>query len=53
MALRWSLGRPDLADRIFKAVEAALAQGAGTADIGGTLSTEEMGDAILAQLGGG
>lgn len=50
MALRWSLERPDLADRLYGAVEAALIGGARTRDLGGKLSTEEMGAAILAQL---
>ncbi|MDP3738152.1 MAG: 3-isopropylmalate dehydrogenase [Hyphomonadaceae bacterium] len=50
MVMRWSLGRPDAADRIFKAVNAALDAGARTADIGGKLSTRQMGDAILKQL---
>jgi 3-isopropylmalate dehydrogenase len=50
MALRWSLGRVDLADRLYAAVESALRDGARTADIGGNLSTTGMGDAVLAQL---
>jgi 3-isopropylmalate dehydrogenase len=50
MALRWSLDRPDLADRLAGAVAAALAGGARTRDIGGALSTREMGDAVLAGL---
>jgi 3-isopropylmalate dehydrogenase len=50
MALRWSLGRPDLADRLFAAVSKALDGGARTPDIGGQLSTAQMGDAVLAQL---
>ena len=50
MALRWSLGRPDLADRLGKAVKAALDGGARTRDIGGSLSTREMGDAVLSRL---
>ena len=50
MALRWSLGRPDLADRLGKAVAAALEGGARTRDIGGELSTREMGGAVLAGL---
>src|SRR5580698_6579916 len=50
MALRWSLGRPDLADRLYAAVKAALDGGARTRDIGGTMSTTEMGDAVLARL---
>ena len=50
MALRWSLGRPELADRLAAAVKAALEAGARTPDIGGALGTNEMGDAVLAQL---
>ena len=50
MALRWSLGRPAEADRLFAAVEAALAAGARTRDIGGGLTTAEMGDAVLKAL---
>ena len=50
MALRWSLERPDLADRLFAAVNADLNAGARTRDLGGTLSTREMGDAVLKQL---
>jgi 3-isopropylmalate dehydrogenase len=50
MALRWSLGRADLADRLFKAVKGALDDGARTADIGGSLSTTQMGDAVLKGL---
>ncbi len=47
MALRWSLGRGAAADHLFAAVEAALAGGARTRDLGGSLSTVEMGDAVL------
>ena len=50
MALRWSLDRPDLADRLFAAVNRALENGARTPDLGGTLSTAQMGDAVLAEL---
>lgn len=50
MALRHSLHRTDAADRIARAVETALDQGARTRDIGGTLGTEAMGDAVLAAL---
>ncbi len=50
MALRWSLGRPEAADRLGAAVSAALDSGARTRDIGGSLSTREMGDAVLAAL---
>ena len=51
MALRWSLGQSDLADALFAAVEKALVQGARTPDIGGKLSTREMGEAVLRALG--
>jgi len=50
MALRWSLGRVDLADRLFAAVRAALDGGARTRDLGGSLSTQEVGDAVIAAL---
>jgi 3-isopropylmalate dehydrogenase len=50
MMLRFSLCRPQAADRIEAAVAAALAGGARTADLGGTLSTGAMGDAVLAAL---
>ncbi|MEO1475087.1 MAG: 3-isopropylmalate dehydrogenase [Pseudomonadota bacterium] len=50
MALRWSLGRPEEADRLFAAVETALSNGARTRDIGGTMTTSEMTDAILHEL---
>ena len=50
MALHWSLGMPELADRLFGAVEAALEKGARTRDLGGDLSSSAMGDAVLAAL---
>jgi 3-isopropylmalate dehydrogenase len=50
MMLRHSLGMAEAADRIEAAVGAALAGGARTADLGGTLSTRAMGDAVLAAL---
>ena len=50
MMLRHSLGLPDAADRIEAAVAAAILGGARTPDLGGTLSTRDMGDAILANL---
>jgi len=50
MMLRFSLGQPQAADRIEAAVAHALASGARTADLGGTLSTGAMGDAVLAAL---
>jgi 3-isopropylmalate dehydrogenase len=51
MALRWSLGRSDLADRLYAAVKAALDGGARTGDLGGKLTTRQMGDAVIAKLG--
>jgi 3-isopropylmalate dehydrogenase len=50
MVLRWSLNRTEAADRIVKAVDKALTQGARTADLGGKLSTRDMADAILKAL---
>lgn len=50
MALRWSLGRPDAADKLFAAVGKALNAGARTGDLGGSMSTTEMGDAVIAAL---
>ena len=50
MALRWSLDRTAEADRLFAAVNKALEDGARTRDLGGTLSTAEMGDAVLKAL---
>jgi 3-isopropylmalate dehydrogenase len=47
MALRWSLDRADLADRLYAAVEKALAAGA---HLGGGVRSAQMGDAVLAQL---
>lgn len=51
MALRYSLGAPEAADRVEAAVEAALDAGARTRDLGGMLTTRQMGDAILSKLG--
>jgi 3-isopropylmalate dehydrogenase len=54
MMLRMTLNRPDDAELLEKAVDAALAAGARTADIAEPgakrLSTEEMGDAVLSAL---
>ncbi|MBX9729285.1 MAG: 3-isopropylmalate dehydrogenase, partial [Sphingopyxis sp.] len=50
MMLRHSLDAGAAADRIEAAVAAALDQGARTRDLGGTLATEAMGDAVLAAL---
>ena len=50
MMLRHSLRLPEPADRIEAGVAAAIAGGARTADLGGALSTQAMGDAVLAAL---
>lgn len=50
MMLRHSLGRAEAADRIDGAVAKVLADGHRTADLNGTSTTGEMGDAILAAL---
>ena len=54
MALRYSFGLPAAADRLDAAIAAVLASGRRTADIrdgdGPTVSTGEMGDAIVAEL---
>ncbi|WBH17484.1 3-isopropylmalate dehydrogenase [Sphingomonas radiodurans] len=50
MLLRHSLGLPEAADRIEAAVAAALGAGHRTADLGGSCSTQAMGDAVLAAL---
>ena len=50
MALRWSLDRADLADKLFSAVGEALEKGARTPDLGGAMTTVQMADAVLAEL---
>ncbi|PJI89870.1 3-isopropylmalate dehydrogenase [Sphingomonas koreensis] len=50
MLLRYSLDMEAAADKVEAAVTAALAGGARTADLGGALSTEAMGDAVLKAL---
>ncbi len=51
MMLRHSLGLPDSATRIEVAVDAVLAAGLRTADLGGAVGTAAMGDAVVAALG--
>ena len=51
MMLRYSLNRPEDAATVEAAVVHALNNGARTADIGGKLSTTDMGDAVLEALG--
>jgi len=50
MMLRFSLGLAHEADKIEHAVAHALAGGARTADLAGSMSTAEMGDAVIAAL---
>jgi 3-isopropylmalate dehydrogenase len=50
MLLRHSLALPEEAAAIERAVDRALSDGLRTADLGGSLKTREMGDAIRARL---
>ncbi len=50
MMLRHSFGREDDARRIEDAVKAALAGGARGFDLGGSMGTRELADAVLAQM---
>lgn len=50
MMCRYSLGMADAADRIEAAVAAALVGGARTGDLGGALSTQAMGTAVIEAL---
>jgi tartrate dehydrogenase/decarboxylase/D-malate dehydrogenase len=49
MMLEW-LDLPDAAAAVRRAVEAALAAGVATRDIGGALSTEQMADRVIAHM---
>ncbi|SEM48553.1 3-isopropylmalate dehydrogenase [Sphingomonas gellani] len=50
MMLRHSLARPELADRLEAAVIGAVADGIRTPDLGGTATTRQVGDAVIARL---
>ena len=50
MMLRYSLDLPEHADKIEAAVAAALADGARSPDLGGSMTTAQMGDAVLGKL---
>ncbi len=50
MMLRYSLDQAGAADRIEAAVASALAKGARSPDLGGSMTTRQMGDAVLAAL---
>lgn len=51
MMLRSSLGFPEAAESIERAVGEAVESGVRTADIGGAASTSDVGDAVSAQIG--
>ena len=51
MMLRYSLDMPGAADRIESAVAKAISGGARSPDLGGVMSTSEIGDAVIAALG--
>lgn len=51
MLFRHSLKRDDAADAIERAVEAVIASGARTVDLGGALGTSAITDLVLAELG--
>jgi 3-isopropylmalate dehydrogenase len=50
MMLRYSLGAPEAADRIDAAVDAIVADGARTRDLGGDLGTMAVRDRLLGAL---
>ncbi len=50
LLLRYSLNQPEAAARIEQAVDQAISAGLRTADLGGSLSTRQMTDEVLARL---
>jgi len=52
MMLRYSFARPDAAAAVERAVRQAIRRGARTPDLGGTATTEEMGDAVRSAFEG-
>ena len=50
LMLRHGLGRPDEASALERAVDESLDR-VKTADLGGTATTREVGDAVLARIG--
>jgi 3-isopropylmalate dehydrogenase len=50
MMLKYGLGMHDDAERLDRAVDAALGEGLRTPDLGGETTTDEMTDAVLAAL---
>ena len=51
MMLRYSLLEREAADAIDAAVEKVLEKGMRTTDLGGSVSTKEMGAAVCEQIG--
>jgi 3-isopropylmalate dehydrogenase len=51
LMLKFTFDRPDLNDRIEKAVSVALKDGVLSADLGGSATTTEMTESVLAALG--
>lgn len=51
MLLRWSLGEPEAADALERAVDAAIAEGPRTADLGGSATTAEVERFLLERIG--
>ena len=50
MMFRYSLGMPEAAEMIEKAVNDTIEAGTRTKDLGGSASTSEFGDAVVAAL---
>ncbi|HET6946655.1 MAG TPA: isocitrate/isopropylmalate family dehydrogenase, partial [bacterium] len=50
MMLRYSFDRPDAAGEVERAVEQVIADGMRTPDLGGSATTEQVGDAVAAAL---
>lgn len=50
MMFRYSLGLPNEAKAIEQAVKNAIDNGTRTKDLGGSASTKDMGDAVVAEL---
>ncbi len=51
MLLRWSLGEADAADAVETAVDAAIAEGPRTPDLGGTAGTDEVTAFLVERIG--
>jgi 3-isopropylmalate dehydrogenase len=51
MMFRYSLGDPEVANRIDRAIWSAVEQGECTPDIGGSYSTSQAGEAVRNRLG--